>query len=62
MLSHLFSALVGFIVAGILCFVVFLDKQAEINAIVSRAQGKVDTMELFCKSTLETAKIINKEK
>jgi len=56
------SAIVGFLIACVLHYSLFLNSMINTNAIVANAQGKVDVMQLFCKEKLEKSGIVGKSK
>lgn len=52
----------GVVIGVVIGLLTFLDRQQQISAVVSQAQGRVDVMQFFCKKELEAVGIINKEK
>ena len=61
-MKYLVAGCAGAMLCGIVYAYLYEARQYEINAIVSRAQGKVDVMIQYCKPELEKAGLVNKEK
>ena len=58
----LLAGISGFLLGAAVFEVIYFEKQFELSSSISRAQGKIDVMELVCRPALEKVGLISKEK